>query len=449
MAHINNLKIIQWNCRGIMNKKSDIITLSKNFDILLLSETFLKPGKFFSLDRNFNFIRADRPNLNRGGLAIAIRKGINFTRISTITNMENYLETLSISINTSLGEFLIVSVYRVPSNENNISEDSWKNFLDSVYRVNSNQIFIAGDFNAHHYLWGSTRSCPNGESLFTALEDTNLICLNNGKSTLVNRPDENPSILDLSFINPNLFTNCSHEVLDDPLGSDHYPVVTNLGIQIPISIFFSHKYNLKKTDWNLFDYNLESSLTSNLNNFNSLIIEPVDKYNLFVQCIDQAIVSASPPTPQSNKLKNKPGMNHKPFVPTPWWNEECEKAIQNRREASSKFRKQSNYENYLQYKKCEAIAKRTFIQARRNSFQEFCNNLNRTTPITKVWRTVKSFKNRFAQPATASCSADMETITKLHELSEEMCPPPRSFSIPFHLNFTRTTFLNLLLPSQN
>lgn len=246
MDNINNLRIIQWNCRGILNKKPDILTLSKDFDILLLSETFLKPNNFFSLGSDFNFIRADRPNLNRGGLAMAIKKGINFTRISTITNIENCLETLSISIDSSLGEFLIVSLYRVPSNNNIISEDSWRDFFDSISRVNSNHTFIGGDFNAHHYLWDSNRYCRNGESLYEALTDADVMGLNNGKSTLVNRPNENPSILDLTFISSNLYTICLQEVRDDPLGSDHYPVITSLGIQVPISKFSTHKYNLKK-----------------------------------------------------------------------------------------------------------------------------------------------------------------------------------------------------------
>ena len=44
MAQISNLRIMQWNSRGVLNKKGDLQNISDDYDILLLSETFLKPG---------------------------------------------------------------------------------------------------------------------------------------------------------------------------------------------------------------------------------------------------------------------------------------------------------------------------------------------------------------------------------------------------------------------
>lgn len=103
-----------------------------------------------------------------------------------------------------------------------------------------------------------------------------------------------------------------------------------------------------------------------------------------MQCVDQAINLATPNTSQHKNSERKSVSNQKTFIPAPWWNKECDKVVQDRKDAASKFRKQSNYENYEQYKKCEVIAKRTFIKARKESFYEFCNNLNRTTPISRV-----------------------------------------------------------------
>lgn len=431
---------MQWNCCGITNKKSDILSVSKDYDILLLCETFLKPNKLFSLNPNFNLVRADRLNFNKGGLAIAIKKNINFTRISTILNIENNLETLSISIDTSVGKLLIINVYRVPSDGKKVSENTWNRFFQSAFAENPYRIFIGGDFNSHNYLWGSSRSCQNGEALYSSLENTDLICLNNGKTTFVSRPNDSQSILDLTFVSSQLFICSSQDVWDDSMGSDHYPVITKLDVQIPISKFYSHKYNLKKTDWHLFSTNLKNSLNSRAEDI-SPSTDPITSYNTFVQCVDHAVLSASPKGSQSNLIgSNKGKSKSKQFIPAPWWNEDCDKAIQDRREASIKFRKTSNYVNYLEYKKCEAKAKRTLNESRRKSFRNFCNSLNRNTSISKVWRVIRSFKNRFSQPVTASCSADTETIKKLQELTIEMCPPT-TFHDSFPENFNSNNFL--------
>ena len=412
---------MQWNCRGLMNKKTDLVSISKDFDILLLCETFLKPDKLFTFNKNFNIIRADRAINNRGGLAIVIRRGIAFSRVSSIINIKNNLETLSVSIDTSAGQLLIVSVYRVPLAVGRISQETWSGFLESVTTVNASNVFIGGDFNSHHHLWGSSHICQNGKTLCLALDESEFICLNSGKPTLVNRPDNSPSILDLTFVSPRLFAISNHDVWDDALGSDHYPVVTRLGVRVPISDYHSHKYNLRRIDWASFSSNLKNLIGSRTAGI-SAELDPVLRYNSFVECVDEAVLAAAPSSPSPGPINHNLTPKTRPFIPAPWWNDECDNAIKDRRKALKKFRKRSNYSNYLEYKKTEAKAKRTLNEARRGSFQKFCESLDRTSSIFRVWRVIKTFKNKFTQPATSSCSADREVIAKLHELVLEMCP---------------------------
>lgn len=266
-----------------------------------------------------------------------------------------------------------------------------------------------------------------------------LICLNDGIPTFINRPNENSSILDLSFINPELYTYSHQRVWNDSLGSDHYPVSTHLRVQVAISKFSTHKYNLKKTDWIIFNSNLKSNLNSKLSSFHSETVDPVQKYNIFTQCIDEAIASASP-VPTKNNTINQVN-NKKSFVSAPWWNNDCDKATEDRRNALNTFKQQASYKNYIAYKKFEAKTKRTLNEARRKSFQKFCNSLDRTTPIKRVWKTVKIFKNRFSQPATASFSSDTETIAKLNDIIKDMCPPTTFFN-SFPDNFQQNQFLS-------
>ena len=376
---------MQWNSRGVLNKKGDLQNISDDYDILLLSETFLKPGKNFVL-KNFNLIRADRLSNRGGGLAIAIRTGINFSRISSIFNDENSLETLSISINSSEGELLIVSVYRVPASDNIILSNTWSILLNSISVINSNSVFIGGDFNSHHSSWGSSHNCTNGAELCSSLDQSNFICLNDGRETFASRPGQSPSVLDLSFLTPNLYTNCSWDVWGDAMGSDHFPVVTSLGVSIPISPFFTHKYKLKRINWPSFSSNLLDFIKINEATFTDSSLNPLTNYNLLIEGIDNAISSACPtPSPFRHATKNFNLPNNKPFVPAPWWDETCDQVVAERKQSTKAYRRKKSYPNYLKMKKAEANAKRSFNLARRSSFRKFCNSLNRTTPISRIW----------------------------------------------------------------
>ena len=178
---------MQWNCRGAANKRTDLNNVSTDFDILLLCETYLKPEKTFAINKNSNITRSDSSSNNRGGLMIAIIKEIVFSKIPSILNIENSLKFLSISVNASVGQLLIVSAYRVPVASRGVFENTWRRFLETVTFINPNNVLIAGYFNLNHYLWVSDRACQNGISFCAALDDSDSIFLNNGKSTFVNR----------------------------------------------------------------------------------------------------------------------------------------------------------------------------------------------------------------------------------------------------------------------
>lgn len=438
MASLSKLNILQWNCRGVSNKTHEIHKLSNQFDILLLCETFLKPEKRvnFNILKQFNIIRSDRTVNKGGGLAFVIRKNLTFSKIGSIFTREDEFETLAVSIDSSMGELLVVLVYRVPGKLT--PPTYWKNFFNSIKNSGFNTVFIGGDFNCHSTLWGSSHVCPNARNLCDELDVTDLILLNNGSPTLLSRPPNPGSALDLTFVTSNLYTTSSWKVYNDTLGSDHFPIFTSLGITIPISIFASHKYNLRGIDWSLFSSELHSSIESNSNVLHT--DNPISDYDQFVHLVDTTINLICPQRTTSSNTRHNSSSSKKPFVPAPWWDSKCDEAIKNRKEALKNYKKLSNYSNFLIYKKTEAIAKRTLSEARRQSFKTFCDSLDRHTPLTKVWSVIKSFKNRYTQPSSASCSADRETIEKLHSLVDELYPPT-VFHDDFPVDFDNNPFL--------
>lgn len=308
---------MQWNSRGVTNKTPDIIRLSNKFDILIFCETFLKQNKKDNLNslKHFKIIRSDRIINKGGGLVIAIRKNLIFSRIQTIFSQENELETLAVLINSSRGEILLVSIYRVPGNQT--PTNHWKNLFNSIKNSGIKNVLICGDFNSHNTLWGSAHNCTNGHNLCAELDKTDFIVLNNGTPTHVARPPDLASCLDLTLVSSNLYLALSWNVHDDLMRSDHYPIFTTLGITIPISPSTSHKYNLRTINWPLFCEDLCLSLKSNLDLFNTQ--NPISHYNHYVELIDKLINIACPQPKPNHTVSRNSKLIRKPYVPAPWF----------------------------------------------------------------------------------------------------------------------------------
>ena len=80
--------------------------------------------------------------------------------------------------------------------------------------------------------------------------------------------------------------------------------------------------------------------------------------------------------------------------PTSWWDENCEKAIKDKRNALKKLRKTCHPSDLVAYKRTSAIARRTIKNAKRLDWEHFCNNLNLNTNTKIIWNKIK----RIGQP---------------------------------------------------
>lgn len=90
MTSVNNLKglkLLQWNCHSIRNKKEIIVNII-NDDILALSETWLDSHINFNLT-NFNILRKDGSSSKSEELILAIRKHIPYQVVDYIHYQEN------------------------------------------------------------------------------------------------------------------------------------------------------------------------------------------------------------------------------------------------------------------------------------------------------------------------------------------------------------------------
>lgn len=80
--------------------------------------------------------------------------------------------------------------------------------------------------------------------------------------------------------------------------------------------------------------------------------------------------------------------------PIQWWDKECEKAIEERKEALKKYYKDMIMENFIEYKRLRAVARKVVRRKKRKNFIEF-GNLNKNSNLSYVWKKMKIIKNSF------------------------------------------------------
>lgn len=263
------------------------------YDLILLSETWLKPHIKFDL-KNFNIIRKDRTTTPTGsGLAICISKKLQYSVTNNIFSVDDSLDTMAILLNTSHGKILIVNIYKHPTFR--LTEQHIKQIVNKAKQQNSS-ILIGGDFNSHHTSWGCGKNCRSVTNLFEAAFENDLIILNDGSPTHINNPDQQNSAIDLTVTSANFALLCTWSVLPDALNSDHYPIVTKIGTSGEKYKHFSHKLSTKGVIWEDF-YNY---LNNEVKNITKLYPDALATYDKLVHTIIEGINTSQTSTIRSN-----------------------------------------------------------------------------------------------------------------------------------------------------
>ena len=76
----------------------------------------------------------------------------------------------------------------------------------------------------------------------------------------------------------------------------------------------------------------------------------------------------------------------------PWWSKECKEAIQNRNRAFRAVKRTLNFQNLIEYKRCQAIVRKVVKKSKKDYWQTFCNTIGRTTPIQQVWGMIRRMR---------------------------------------------------------
>lgn len=186
-----------------------------------------------------------------------------------------------------------------------------------------------GDFNAHHSSWGCSSRSDAGYKLLRSIEDFDLVVLNDGSPTLIHR-SARKSVIDLVLASPILAPVCTNYILDDSLGSDHFPMITEVNMFPVQSKKFCYKLKLNKEKLDTLNLRLKNSAqVISCNNS----MDAISQYKIFadrVQSVARSLIPSGKGVPHSKINSCRPD-------PSPWWNDNCDAAVKDRKRSLSKF----------------------------------------------------------------------------------------------------------------
>ena len=381
----NNYRILQWNVRSIRARSLDLASIlhSEECSIALLSETWLRPGQKFSLP-HFNLVRSDRYD-GYGGVAIAAHQSIHIKMIPIDNLLKHSLLCQSIDLvgieafTNSNNSLFLWSLYIPPSSNPPTA------LLNSIFQLIGTNSILGGDVNGHHPTWDNNNNINHrGDSIYSSLSNLNLCSLNTGVATRVNRPPFANTAVDITITTNTLFWSLSWHPLEEPHGSDHFPLIiehhtpSTLPRTVSNNATAPPNLNYSKADWPLFSSHLDSLI--DLSVFSN---SPLVNYDKFVHLLNTAAKISIPIKRTSSKY---------PTTSPIWWNSACSEAVKQRSAAFKKYRTSGSPCDFLSYQNICAKTTRSFKLAKKKSWHNFCSTLNYSTSIQYLWTTAKKYK---------------------------------------------------------
>ena len=364
--------LILWNARSLLPKLNEFRNYLYNLEplIVCITETHLKQ-QYSPKFQNYYVFRKDRDD-GFGGLLILCHKSISAKLKDLIPYQNGVMEYLSIEYSFQGKWSTLILLYNPCKN---LSENEINHYLCEVDTTG----IVCGDLNAHHETWelNGPKPNPSGKSLFNVLtRSVNLRLLN--PVDLPTRTDPSSgktSNIDL-LITTSDYNNLNISIGKD-LGSDHQPVILSpQGKAVPL-LYFRSRWTIKEGLWSDWRNSLKEVPTPSDTN------DPLDsEYNLFKEAIlgsSHEFFSIS----DSSKPR-RPGQ--------PWWNKDCEVAVEARRRALKKFQKSPSPQNKRLYNQANKYAKQTTKLSKEQAWSTFLSTINPRTPISIVWKFFRAMK---------------------------------------------------------
>lgn len=366
---LSSMRILQWNCRSIAPKLSEVTYLlnKNNVVVSAISESWLRPGSRFRVP-GFACVRDDRDD-GYGGCAILVKNNFIFSVVDLPAHSDSWN-----AVAVRVQDITYLSLY-IPS-----PSPSLFNELSVILSSLSRPCIILGDFNSHHGAWGSHTNDTNGNLLLNLIDDHNLCILNSGSPTRRTSPAQQASVVDLSLCSPDLASLLEWDTLYSTHGSDHFPIL----IPYPRSTNNSYrkpavKYKINEADWGKFNSIVFSKIKQSPQPSLENCTKDMESFSNFLICAgDEAV-----PLKSGYKRRLSP----------PWWDSDCTTAIKQRLKAEKTYNNDMSDTNYNILIGILEETKNLLKSKKAEGWRNYCNSISPSTPPTLVWKNIRRFRS--------------------------------------------------------
>lgn len=158
----------------------------------------------------------------------------------------DFLQTSAIIVKTGIGNLSLLCAYSPPQG-GRFKCRKLKKIINNLPKP----VMLSGDLNSHHVTFGCLSTNSRGSDLHNLLDECDLCILNTGLPTTVGTIHHKPSAIDISCISPTVAPSCEWKVYDDPMGSYHFPTITNIQTSIEKYVVGppAEHFIYKQADW--------------------------------------------------------------------------------------------------------------------------------------------------------------------------------------------------------
>ena len=194
------LKILQINIRSLRSN-SDLLQCflnDNNIDIAILNETWLQNGTEHHI-QNYKGIYKNRDD-GYGGVGFLIKNKINIKQQELNFTLET-IEAIQIQLNIGNEVWHLMGFYNPPNNNTVAQTNDLRKILNKA--ENMGKTIIAGDINAHSFLWGE-KNYHKGEKIAEIINNQDVKVLKNGGFTRFNMTNHTTSAIDITMSTPDI-----------------------------------------------------------------------------------------------------------------------------------------------------------------------------------------------------------------------------------------------------
>ena len=190
------------------------------------------------------------------------------------------------------------------------------------------------------------------------VDDNCLVCLNDGEGTWYNNISNTESVLDLAFVSSAIAGISTWNVdKETTIGSDHFPIMIKVGPGICHEEMKTiPRWKLKNANWEHFQ------IISAVKCFKLHEIKEIEIPEFNNALVNEIILSAEETIPKSK--------GHRKCKNVPCWNDECSKAVKTRNKVFRHVKKYHSQDTLLEYKRAQAVVRRTIKRQKRNFWRE-------------------------------------------------------------------------------